>query len=155
MFVAIDFAGLRDYVKINPRVRTLDDFIAVLLQSGFISEEVTERCELEAELTNTGNIQITLSARVEEDSAFCNNASERLAASINDPSSVRSDDSQFVSIPELLQFASAAVTAENIAVAISVDEVVNTSVNGGVALTSLSFLMLLVLVTQAFILGLH
>ena len=79
-----------------------------LIAYGFIAEEITERCELEASYTTTRNIQITLSARVNADSEFCSDASERLAAAINDPSSA-SDDPQIVQVPEVLQFASAAV----------------------------------------------
>ena len=146
VFVAIDFAGLRDYVRINPRVRTLDAFAEVLINSGFINAEVTERCELEVSLTRTGNIQISLSARNDVDSAFCNNASERLASAINDPSSV-SGDPQFAQVPEILQFASAAVAAPN-AAAISTNEVTDTEsgFNGAPFVKALSYFTLLLLV---------
>ena len=137
--MAVDFAGLREYVRINPRVRTLDAFVEILVDSGFIDEEVTERCELEGSFTMTRNIQLTLSARLDEDSDFCNDASKRIAAAINDPSSV-SDDPQFAQIPEVLQFASAAVAAPNVAAI--VDET-DDSMNGAPLLTALSYLILL------------
>ena len=146
MFVAIDRAGLSDYVRINPRVRTLDAFAEVLVDSGFINSEITDRCELELSLTRTGNIQITLSAEDDEDSAFCNEASERLAAAINDPSSV-SNDPRFAQIPEILQFASAAVTAPNAAAITAVTEDVTESrFNGAPLVKALSYLTLLLLV---------
>ena len=101
--IAIDSAGLRDYVRINPRTRTLDGFLEILVESGFIDQEITERCELEGTLTRSANIQVSLSAKTVENSKFCNEASERLAAAINNPSSRPK--------PEVLQFASAAVAA--------------------------------------------
>ena len=112
VLIAVDYAGLRDYTRINPSVRTLDDFIEILVESGFISDEVTDRCELEATLTTTRNFQITLSANNNDDAAYCSATADSLAKAINDPSSI-SDDSLFVQVPEVLQFASAAITASN------------------------------------------
>ena len=132
VFIAVDFAGLQEYIRITDTVRTLDDFIEILVDSGIISDEVTERCQLEATLTTTRNIQITLSAQDGEDPSFCSQASERLAAAINDPSSV-SEESLFVQVPEVLQFASAAIAATN--------EL--TSNNGAPLLNTLSYLVLM------------
>ena len=129
----------------------MDNIIEVLVDSGFIEEEETERCELEASLTKTGNIQITLSARDDADSEFCNNASKRLAAAINDPSSV-SDISLFAQIPEVLQFASAAVIAPNEVAAI-VDQVdINVGVNGAPVFTALSYVTILLLASYTLVL---
>lgn len=128
VLVAVNFDGLRDYIRINPRVRTVDDFIDDLVDSGFISEEIVDRCDVEASLTATRNIQITLSADDDDDSAFCNRASERLAAAINDLSSI-TEDSDFIQVPEILQFASAAVAAQKTTVSGVVD-VVNKVNNG-------------------------
>lgn len=129
----MDFAGLHDYVRINPTLRTLDDFVETLVDSGFIDEEVTDRCELEGSLTTSRNIQITLSAEDDEDTKFCNNASQEIAAAINNLSSV----SAATRIPEVLQFASAAVAAPNTATAAIVVERENSGVNGALILTAL------------------
>ena len=150
IFVAIDFAGLHDYVRINPRARTLDAFLEILIESGFIDEEIIERCEVEGMLTRTRNIQLSLSVRVDGDSEFCNDASARLAAAINNPSSV-SDDPRFAQIPEILQFASAAVAAPN-SNAVTIVNEVDGGMNGAPAITASSFLSLFtILVTLIYL----
>ena len=160
VFIAMNLAGLREYVRINPSVRTLDDFIELLVDSDFISDEITERCELEGSLTVSGNIQITLTARSDDeaDVEFCNAASEKIAAAINDLSLVP----QSAQVPEVLQFASAALAAPNTAttvVANTIPEVVgsanpgvNPGVNGAPVLKVLSYLTLLLLVALSFVL---
>ena len=105
----MDLAGLRNYVNINPAARTLDDFIEALVDAGFIDEEITKRCELDASFTVTRNIQVSLSAKTDDDSEFCHSASEEIVNSINNPSST-----QLTQVPEMLQFASAAVAAPNL-----------------------------------------
>ena len=125
IFVAIDFRGLGEYVKLNPRIRTIDDFSAVLFESGFISEETTSRCELDVSFTPSENLQIILEARTPEDEMFCGDESDRIARWINNP-----DVAADVLPPQVLQFAGAAVSAEAI-----VQEVIG-SVNGAPALVS-------------------
>ena len=126
----MDLAGLRNYVNINPAARTLDDFIEVLVDAGFIDEEITERCQLDASFTVTRNVQISLSAKTDADSEFCHSASEEIANSINNPSSA-----QLTRVPEMLQFASAAVAAPNL-----IDE----GMNGAPTLVASSFFTLLI-----------
>ena len=130
-YIAMDLAGLRNYVNINPAARTLDDFIEVLVDAGFIDEEITERCELDASFTVTGNVQVSLSAKTDADSEFCHSASEEIVNSINNPSSA-----QLTRVPEILQFASAAVAAPNL-----IDE----QMNGATTLMASSFFTLLIL----------
>ena len=131
----MDLAGLRNYVNINPAARTLDDFIEVLVDAGFIDEEITERCELDVSFTVTRNIQVSLSARTDADSRFCHSASEDIVNSINSPSS------QF---PEIFQFASAAVAAPNLLEA-------EGEMNGAPPLTTSFFLTLQLLALFSFI----
>ena len=147
-------AGLREYVRINPSVRTLDDFTELLVDSGFISDDITERCELEASLTVSGNIQLVLSPRSddEDDAEFCNAASERIAATINNLSLVP----QSAQVPEVLQFASAALAAPNTATTDATNTVpevvnnVNQGVNGTPVLKALSYFTLLLFVALSF-----
>ena len=127
----MDLAGLRNYVNINPAARTLDDFIEVLIDAGFIDEEITERCELDASFTVTRNIQVSLSAKTGDDSEFCHSASKEIVSSVNNPSST-----QLAGIPEVLQFASAAVAAPNLAAG---------EMNGAPILAASSFFTLLIL----------
>ena len=110
VFVAIDLAGLGEYISVNPRLKTLDALVDAILESGFVTNEAKEKCEMEVSLTINGNIQISLSTENEKfnDSAFCNKASEELAAAINDPSSISGGNQT----PDVLQFARAAITAE-------------------------------------------
>ena len=133
----MDLAGLRNYVNINPAARTLDDFIEALVDAGFIDEEITERCELDASFTVTRNVQVSLSAKTDDDSEFCHSASEEIVNSINNPSSI-----QLTQYPEMLQFASAAVAAPNL---------VEGGTNGAPVLTTSPFFTLLILL--AFILA--
>ena len=116
-------------------MRILDDFIATLVDYGFIPEEVTENCEVEAALTATRDIQLTFSAIADEDSDICSDASDTLAAVINDPSAI-TGDMQIAQVPEVIQFAGAAVVAPNIA-AISDDSEINQN-NGTPVLMGLS-----------------
>lgn len=112
----------------------MDDFVDILLESGFIEEKVTAMCQLETSLTKTGSIQIVLSARVNEESALCSDASERLATAINDPSSI-SSRSRFTQVLELLQFASAAAVAAPNAAAVTgneVDKALDVGINGAI-----------------------
>ena len=104
------------FATINPATRTLDSFTEALVDAGFIEQEVTERCDLEASFTVTGNAQVSLSAKTEDDSGFCHLASERIADEINNLSttSTQTDASQVAQLPEMLQFASAAVAAPNL-----------------------------------------
>ena len=131
-FIAMDLAGLRNYVNINPAARTLDDFIETLVDAGFIDEEITERCELDVSFTVTRNVQVSLSAKTDDDSEFCHSASEEIVNSINNPSSI-----QLTQYPEMLQFASAAVAAPNLVVG---------EVNGTPVLAASSFFTLLLLI---------
>ncbi len=149
----MDLVGLGEYVRLNPSIRMLDDFIELLVDSDFISGAITERCELEASLTVSGNIQLTLSPRSNDDNAeFCNAASKLIAAAINDLSMVP----QSVQVPEVLQFASAALAAPNTATTDGIDAVsevvddVNQGVNGAPVLKALPYLTLLVLVALVF-----
>ena len=135
----MDLAGLRNYVNINPAARTLDDFIEVLVDAGFIDEEITERCELDVSFTVTRNIQVSLSARTDADSRFCHSASEDIVNSINSPSS-----SQLTQFPEMLQFTSAAVAAPNLLEA-------EGEMNGAPPLTTSFFLTLQLLALFSFI----
>ena len=152
----MDLAGLSEYVRLNPSIRTLDDFIELLVDSDFVSDEITEKCELEASLTVSGNIQIVLSARSDDDDdgKFCNAASEFIATAINDLSLVP----QSAHVPEVLQFASAALAAPiNTATTNVVDVVsevvdnVNQGVNGTPVLKALSYLTLLLLIALSFV----
>ena len=129
-YIAMDLAGLRNYVNINPAARTLDDFIEVLVDAGFIDEEITERCQLDASFTVTRNVQISLSAKTDADSEFCHSASEEIVDNINNPSSA-----QLTQVPEMLQFASAAIAAPNL-----IDE----GMNGAPTLVASSFFTLLI-----------
>jgi hypothetical protein len=147
----LDLVGLGEYVRLNPSIRMLDDFIELLVDSDFISDDITERCELEASLTVSGNIQLTLSPTGSDDDEFCNAASKLIAAAINDLSMVP----QSVQVPEVLQFASAALAAPNTATTDGIDavsEVVDNvnGVNGAPVLKALPYLTLLLLVSLSF-----
>ena len=139
----MDLAGLREYVRINPTVSTLDDFMELLVDSDFIGDDITDNCDVEASLTTTGNIQIALTATPDDDDddddddQFCNAASEIIAATINDLSLVP----QSAQVPEVLQFASAALAAPN-----TVTKDVIDGVNAAPAFNALSYFTLLLLV---------
>ena len=96
-------------MKLNPRLRTIDDFIALLVESGFIPDDLTSRCELDVSFTSSKNLQITLEALTPDDEMFCGEESDRIARWINNP-----DITADVLPPQVLQFASAAVSGEAI-----------------------------------------
>ena len=140
---------MSDYTRINPAMRTVDDYIAALVDYGFITDEVTQRCDLEGYMTKTKNIEITLSAKTDEDSEFCFEASESITAAINNPSTSNPGGPQLMQVPEVLQFASAAVAAPNeVKSAALVDE--SSNVNGATVLAAMSYFTLLLLAFVSF-----
>ena len=155
MYIAMDLVGLSEYVRLNPSIRTLDDVIEALIDSNFIGDDITDKCDLEASLTVSGNIQIALSVRSQDDddAKFCNAASELIAAAINDPTLAP----QSAQVPEVLQFASAALAAPNMATTEVINEVpvvddVNQGANGAPVFKALSYLAMLLLTVLSFVL---
>ena len=145
VYVAIDFRGLGEFVMINPLLRTLDALVRVLVESGFISEEVTDRCLLEPSFTDSGDLEISLSARdPDTDADFCFEQSEILAGQLNDPSQVPNAP------PEILQFASAATSAPAIIVDDNTGGTPDGSTDGAPELAA-SYFSLLIICTCAFI----
>lgn len=102
VLVALDFRGMREYVRINPRAKTLDALYEFLVESEIIPTEVTERCNIEFSLKDR-NLEIALSARTSEDEEFCGEVSNTVAEVIDDPQQLSSF------YPDSLQFATAAV----------------------------------------------
>ena len=126
----------------------MDGLIEDLVDSRFIGNKLTGRCELEVTFTTTNNIQIALSAKTEKDAEFCNDATKSLAAAINDPSS----PSQSLRIPEVLHFARAAVLAPTTADEPNkLTEIAMQGISGSVQAT-MSFLTALLLATIVFVL---
>ena len=79
----------------------------MLIESGFILQEVVDCCHVQPSLTNAGDLEIELSARDEAaDAEFCNLQSIALAEGLNSQSSSPDEPS-----PELLQFVGAASSA--------------------------------------------
>ena len=104
--MAIDSRGLGEFVRLNPSVRTIDDFVELLVESGFISEETTERCDVSVSFTSSENLEISLEGVEPDDDVFCGEETERLTQLINNPSAA---DER----PQVLQFARAAVSTES------------------------------------------
>ncbi len=96
-----------EFIKLTPGHRTIDDFVESLIEAGFISEEIAERCEVGVSLTSSDNLEITLEGVGADDEMFCGEMADRLAELINNPS----DSSDEVVRPPVLQFAGAAVSA--------------------------------------------
>lgn len=82
--VAIDFLGMREYVRINPQLRNLDTLYELLVESGIIPSEVASRCNIEFSLAYR-NLEIILQAVTSEDQEFCSDLSTRVAEVIDDP----------------------------------------------------------------------
>ncbi len=109
MVVAIDFRGLGEFVRLNPGLRTIDDFVESLIDAEFISTETLERCRVGVSFSSSENLEITLEGvEADDDEMFCGEESERLTALINNQSS---ETDEVVVRPPVLQFAGAAVSA--------------------------------------------
>ena len=94
-------------MELNPHARTVDRLLEILVESGFIRKESTDRCELEAQFTNVGDFEISLSAHDEDtDAQFCHAQCGILVDVINSPPT-----GEAAAVPEVLQFANAAVSA--------------------------------------------
>ena len=131
VLVAIDFRGLGEFVRLHPRVRTIDDFVELLIDANFISVETVERCEVGVSFTSSENLEITLEGVGSDDDVFCGEASVNLASLINNPSD------EDVARPQVLQFAGAAVSAPAV-----FEEILRPS-NGGQTLVSVASLIVL------------
>ena len=109
-FIAFDSQRLGEFVLIDPRGRTVDALALLLVEQGVIPAEVIERCELSISDTDSGNIEVVLSARRADDEAdqvFCHDAIKSMVDYINDPG-------EGTILPEVLQFASSAVAAPSL-----------------------------------------
>ena len=129
--MAIDFRGLGEFVKLNPRVRTIDDFVELLIDANFISVETVERCEVGVSFTSSENLEITLEGVGPDDDVFCGEASMNLASLINNP------PDEDLARPQVLQFAGAAISAPAV-----FEEILRPS-NGGQTLASVTSLIVL------------
>ena len=101
--VALEQRGMREYAKINPKLRVLDALYGLLVESEIIPTEVTERCSIEFSI-NARNLQIILTARTDADQEFCSETSVAIADIIDHPEMLQTY------VPDSFQFATAAVS---------------------------------------------
>ena len=102
VIIVIDISGLREYIKINPVVSDFGSVYEHLVESDVLSRDATIRCEVEFTIVNR-NIQLILSAKTSGDEEFCQDEGIRIAAVLNNPKA------HVIFLPEVMQFASAAV----------------------------------------------
>lgn len=104
--IVVDRGGMNMFVSINPGSESLSNLLQALVESGFISVELTLRCEVQVHLTSSGSIQVTISARnPANDSQFCYEQSQLLADNINGISTGEFTLSQILQFLELAVYA--------------------------------------------------
>ena len=75
MSVVVDRIALSDVATTNPEIQTMDAF-ALRMTDDVVFEGVEEKCTVEANPTDTNNLQFTLTARDDQYSDFCFRKSE-------------------------------------------------------------------------------
>ena len=75
MTVAVDRRALSDVARTNPEIQTMDAF-ALWMIDDEVFEGVEEKCTVEANPTDTNDLQFTLTARDDRYSNFCFRKSE-------------------------------------------------------------------------------
>lgn len=151
VIIAFDLLGMREYSRINPRLRTLDSLYELLAESDIIPDEVTEHCDVELSLASR-TLQIVLSAKTESDQEFCQEESIKIASFIDDPR-----EATLRYTPDSMQFATAAVSASVVAdgvVSVSDSNIPDDStMNGGASglhIFSIHAIMFLASIASAF-----
>ncbi len=84
VLILVDSGGMNLFLYVNPGSETLLNLLQALIDSGFISAELTSRCEVDVQFTSSGSIQVTITAwNPANDSQFCYEQSQLLASNIN------------------------------------------------------------------------
>ncbi len=71
MILAVDREALQEVSESNPRVATVDGFTGEMTDFTLIFETVEQSCTIEPSLTETGNLQIAIVAKGDNNSEFC------------------------------------------------------------------------------------
>lgn len=91
--IGLDRDAVDAYVRSNPTLDTVEEFLRELVETGFIPEEVVRRCKIVANLLDSGDMHVVLENLVNTDT-ICAMAAERIANRINNPP--MSDDTSTV-----------------------------------------------------------
>lgn len=91
MTIGLDRDAVDEYVRLNPLLETVDEFLRELVASGFIREEVVRRCKIVANLLDSGDMHLVLE-NLEQTDTVCAMAAERIADRINNPPTSDDDD---------------------------------------------------------------
>lgn len=84
MTIAFDRDALEAYIKLNPSLETVDDFLMLLIADGFISEDNLRQCTITVSLLFSGDMYLALKANTNSDSP-CARFAEEIVRRINDP----------------------------------------------------------------------
>lgn len=84
VFIGLDRDGLDEYIELDPSLSTVDELLETLVSSGFITDQVLQRCGIEGSLLETGELHILLENKVSTDN-LCYMAVVEIAESINNP----------------------------------------------------------------------
>ncbi len=82
--IGIDRDGLDEYVRLNPSLETLDDFVTTLIADTFIPEMILRSCRVSANLLDTGDLHMVLENLVTSENT-CRMFVETMANDINNP----------------------------------------------------------------------
>jgi len=82
--IGLDRDAVDEYVRLNPSVDTVDEFLKALVASGFIPEDIIRRCNISANLLRTGDLHVVLESVIRSDNV-CSRFAQRIADRINNP----------------------------------------------------------------------
>ena len=71
MIIAVDRDALEDATMNDPELSTVDGFVERMTETA-VFQTVGQSCTIEATITDTGNLEITLVAKGDNNSEFCN-----------------------------------------------------------------------------------
>ena len=90
--VTIDFDrdAFDEFIRLNPELETLDEFLKELVASGFIPEEIIRACTITANLLSTGSLHLLLE-NILDSGNTCRMFAEEIADRINNPPATDSE----------------------------------------------------------------
>ena len=86
MTLGFDRDALDEYIRQNPSLETLDEFLTTLVGNGFIPENILRLCRVAVTLLRTGDVHIVLE-NIQRAGSACRMFVEQIAEKINNPAS--------------------------------------------------------------------
>lgn len=114
--IGLDRDAMDEYIRLNPEMDTVDEFLKELVNSGFIPMDVLERCMVSASLLETGDLNMVMESMDNSNENTCSMFAETVADRINNPQESSATMVQTAPNPQILQLVTVAETSPLITV---------------------------------------